>query len=66
MASTDSSIVILETLRQTARGEVGSGMPENAAYTYQWKILILDSASRRLLDSAVKEDDVLQEHVASR
>ncbi len=31
----------------------------------QWKVLVLDDASRKLVDSVVKEDDILEENVTS-
>ncbi|MCJ1472272.1 vacuolar sorting protein VPS33/slp1 [Lambiella insularis] len=43
--------IILEIVRYTAQG--------------QWKILILDEASKRLVDSVVKQDDILQEKVTN-
>ncbi|KAI9870642.1 MAG: vacuolar sorting protein VPS33/slp1 [Pleopsidium flavum] len=43
--------IILETVRNTAQGE--------------WKILVLDDASRKLVDSVVKEDDILEENVTN-
>jgi hypothetical protein len=31
----------------------------------QWKILVLDEAARRIIDSSVKEDDILNHNIAS-
>ena len=31
----------------------------------QWKVLILDEGSKKLVDTVVKEDDILQENVTS-
>lgn len=31
----------------------------------QWKVLVLDEESRKLIDNAVKEDDILNENVTS-
>ncbi|MCJ1257800.1 vacuolar sorting protein VPS33/slp1 [Lignoscripta atroalba] len=41
--------IILETVRLTAQGE--------------WKVFILDDRSKKLVDSVVKEDDILKENV---
>ena len=43
--------IILDVVRATAEGE--------------WKILVLDAGSRRLVDGAVKEDDILKENVTN-
>ena len=43
--------VILSTVRSTVPGE--------------WKILVLDAGSRRLVDGSVKEDDILKENVTN-
>ncbi|MCJ1378484.1 vacuolar sorting protein VPS33/slp1 [Xylographa soralifera] len=43
--------IILEVVRYTAQG--------------QWKVLVLDEASKRLVDSVVKQDDILQEKVTN-
>ncbi len=29
----------------------------------QWKVLVLDSGSKKLVDNAVKEDDILHENI---
>ncbi len=31
----------------------------------QWKVLILDEGSKKLVDNVVKEDDILNENIAS-
>lgn len=31
----------------------------------QWKILVIDKATKKLVDCVVKEDDILEEHVTS-
>lgn len=31
----------------------------------QWKVVVLDAGSKRLIDGVVKEDDVLKENVTS-
>ena len=31
----------------------------------QWKILVVDETSKKILDNAVKEDDVLNQNIAS-
>jgi len=43
--------IILNTIRSTARGE--------------WKVFVLDSGSRRLVDGVVREDDILKENVTN-
>lgn len=32
----------------------------------QWKVMVLDSGSRRIIDGVVREDDILKENVTSR
>ncbi|KAF2838703.1 syntaxin-binding protein-like protein 2 [Patellaria atrata CBS 101060] len=43
--------IIIDTIRNTARGE--------------WKVLVLDTASRKLVDNVVKEDDILNENITN-
>lgn len=43
--------IILETIRSTAPSE--------------WKVLVLDAGSRRLVDGTVKEDDILKENITN-
>ncbi|OCL07025.1 Sec1-like protein [Glonium stellatum] len=43
--------IILDTIRNTARGE--------------WKVLVVDETSRKLIDNVVKEDDILNEQVTN-
>ncbi|MCJ1288299.1 vacuolar sorting protein VPS33/slp1 [Xylographa opegraphella] len=43
--------IILEVVRYTAQG--------------QWKVLVLDETSKRLVDSVVKQNDILQEKVTN-
>ena len=43
--------IILDAVRSTARGE--------------WKVVVLDASSRRLVDNAVREDDILKENVTN-
>ncbi|SLM39447.1 sec1 family superfamily [Lasallia pustulata] len=43
--------IILTTVRNTAQG--------------QWKVLVIDEATKKLMDTVVKEDDVLEEHVTN-
>lgn len=31
----------------------------------QWKVLVLDATSKKLVDNAVKEDDILNHNIAS-
>ena len=31
----------------------------------QWKILVVDTASRKIIDNVVREDDILNENIAS-
>ena len=31
----------------------------------QWKVMVLDATSKRLLDGVVKEDDILKENITS-
>lgn len=33
---------------------------------WQWKVLVVDEASRKLIDNAVKEDDILNLNVTSK
>ncbi|CAD6593893.1 MAG: vacuolar sorting protein VPS33/slp1 [Alectoria sarmentosa] len=43
--------IILEAVRSTARGE--------------WKVVVLDAGSKRLVNGVVKEDDILKENVTN-
>ena len=43
--------IILDVIRSTAPGD--------------WKVLVLDAGSRRLVDGAVKEDDILKENITN-
>ncbi|KAL1638289.1 syntaxin binding protein 1 [Neofusicoccum ribis] len=43
--------IILDTVRNTARGE--------------WKVLVVDEASRKLIDNVVNEDDILNENITN-
>ncbi|KAL2058289.1 hypothetical protein ABVK25_001015 [Lepraria finkii] len=43
--------IILETIRSTGQGE--------------WKVMVLDAGSRRLVDGVVKEDDILKENITN-
>ena len=43
--------IFLDAVRTTARGE--------------WKVVVLDSGSRKLVDNAVREDDILKENVTN-
>ncbi|KAF2428953.1 Sec1-like protein [Tothia fuscella] len=43
--------LIIDTVRNTARGE--------------WKVLVVDEASRKLLDNVVKEDDILNLNITN-
>lgn len=43
--------IILDTIRNTARGE--------------WKVLVVDETSRKLIDNIVKEDDILNEQITN-
>ena len=43
--------IILDVVRSTAPGE--------------WKVLVLDAGSRRLVEGAVKEDDILKENITN-
>ena len=43
--------LILDAIRNTARGE--------------WKVLVVDNGSRRLMDNVVREDDILKENITN-
>ncbi|KAG8527478.1 uncharacterized protein KY384_007630 [Bacidia gigantensis] len=43
--------ILLDAIRSTARGE--------------WKVVVLDAMSKRLVDNAVREDDILKENVTN-
>ena len=43
--------LILDTIRNTARGE--------------WKVLVLDEGSRKIIDNVVREDDILKENITN-
>lgn len=31
----------------------------------QWKVLVIDEAAKKIIDNVVKEDDILNENIAS-
>lgn len=31
----------------------------------QWKVLVIDATSKKIIDNAVKEDDILHHNIAS-
>lgn len=31
----------------------------------QWKVLVIDETSKKIIDNVVKEDDILNENIAS-
>jgi len=37
-----------------------------AKSSQQWKVLVLDESSRKLLDNVIKEDDILNENITRR
>jgi len=41
--------IVLHTIRLTTRGD--------------WKVLVVDESSRKLLDNVIREDDILNEHI---
>ncbi|KAG8628632.1 hypothetical protein KVT40_002497 [Elsinoe batatas] len=43
--------IIIQTIRSTTRGE--------------WKVLIVDEDSRRILDNVIKQDDILNENITN-
>ncbi|TKA69182.1 hypothetical protein B0A49_04120, partial [Cryomyces minteri] len=43
--------ILLDTIKSTAPGE--------------WKVLVVDEASRKLIDNVVKEDEILNEHITN-
>jgi hypothetical protein len=36
-----------------------------AESSWQWKVLVLDEGSKKIIDNVVKEDDILNENIAS-
>ena len=32
----------------------------------QWKVLVIDEAAKKIIDNVVKEDDILNENIASK
>jgi hypothetical protein len=39
--------------------------PDLADFAPQWKVLVIDEGSKKILDNVVKEDDILNENIAS-
>jgi hypothetical protein len=74
MAQTGCSldvVVILGTIRAAVRGEVrirpeAGKFPPNADPRNQWKVLIVDEASRKVLDCVASEDDILNLNITSK
>jgi len=61
------TIVILNTIRNTTRGDVCFPAPRVCALLtpLQWKVLIVDEDSRKLIDNVVKEDDILDSNITN-
>lgn len=43
--------IVLDTIRNTGKGE--------------WKVMVVDEASRKLIDNVVNEDDILNENITN-
>lgn len=42
-----------------------SDCPDPADGRVQWKVLVIDEGAKKILDNVVKEDDILNENIAS-
>lgn len=51
--------------RRSKPSESGFHIEETYTPRSQWKVMVLDAGSRRLVDGAVKEDDILKENITS-
>lgn len=68
--------VILETIKHITQGDVSLPTKQGAAVIgelclltlglwEQWKVLITDENSKKIIDNVVKEDDILNQNIAS-
>lgn len=70
--------VILNTLKDITQGDVRkptshppprprgrSGLSDLLTVPSQWKVLVVDEFSKKILDNVAKEDDILNQNVAS-
>ena len=74
-ANRSSAAVIIDTIKGITQGDVRAvplrrASCRNDSLTRsrppaQWKVLIVDEGSQRIIDNVVKEDDILNQNIAS-
>ena len=59
--------VILDAIKSITRGDVRlpSQLPTSYLLHLQWKVLVTDDGAKKIIDNVVKEDDILNENIAS-
>jgi syntaxin-binding protein 1 len=40
-------------------------IPRTALTSCQWKVLVIDEGAKKIVDNVLKEDDILNENIAS-
>ena len=61
--------VLINSIRDTAAGDVCSylsGVMASQLIMLQWKVLVVDETSRKLLDNTVNEDDILRNNITRK
>jgi hypothetical protein len=68
-------VAIIDTIRGITRDDVSNSdifprrldktMLTGLTFKPQWKVLVLDEGTKKLLDNVVKEDDILNQNIAS-
>lgn len=59
--------VILDAIKKITRGDVCLPIQFPGLYLLfsQWKVLVIDEGAKKVIDNVVKEDDILNENIAS-
>jgi syntaxin-binding protein 1 len=58
---------ILDAIKNITQGDVRLRSQSSALYLLflQWKVLVIDEGAKKIIDNVVKEDDILNENIAS-
>ncbi|CAK7199958.1 hypothetical protein SEUCBS139899_002646 [Sporothrix eucalyptigena] len=63
--------VILNTIEGITRGDVDRSIYDQldianpSSFLQQWKVLVLDETSKKIIDNVIKEDDILNKNIAN-
>lgn len=60
--------LILDAIKSITRGDVRLLIQQHVLYLLfsQWKVLVIDEGAKKIIDNVVKEDDILNENIASK